>query len=42
MSIIGEKIDPSVASQIQIRQRLRGKQERDNTDFTILNNTTHA
>lgn len=39
MSIIGEKIDPSVASQIQIRQRLRGKQERDNTDFTLLNNT---
>ena len=39
MSIIGEKIDPSVAIQIQVRQRLRGKQERDNTDLTLLNNT---
>ena len=39
MSIIGEKIDGSVALQIGVRQRTYGKQKRDNTDLTRLNNT---
>ncbi len=38
MSIIGEKIDPFVAIQVQVRQKLQGKQARDNTDLTLLNN----
>ncbi len=39
MSIIGEVIDNSVARQIEVRQKLRGKQDRNNTDLSILNNT---
>ena len=39
MSIIGETIDGSVALQIGVRQRTYGKQKRDNTDLTRLNNT---
>ena len=39
MSIIGEQIDPSVAIQMQVRQRLRGKQDRNNTDLNLLYNT---
>jgi hypothetical protein len=39
MSIIGETIDGGVALQIGVRQRLHGKQARDNTDLILLNNT---
>ena len=39
MSIIGQQIDGSVATQIQVRQKLRGKQERNNTDLNSLYNT---
>ena len=39
MSIIGETIDGGVALQIGVRQRLHGKQDRNNTDLNILNNT---
>jgi hypothetical protein len=39
MSIIGESIEGGVALQIGVRQRLHGKQGRNNTDLNILNNT---
>ena len=38
MSIIGESFDGYVQSQIEIRQRLHGKKNRNNSDLNVLSN----
>lgn len=38
MSIIGESFDDYVQSQIEIRQRLHGKKNRNNSDLNVLSN----